>query len=115
MKLQSQPLQAIIILSLVQEGRRQEVGDKRQESLSSKLFNLFQLDSYFCCAALVSVASTQNDPLIDRGGERVVDIGVALLAVVLVFVVWQLSPRVEHAIIFALVLSIALIAFFWIR
>ncbi len=64
---------------------------------------------------LVSVAPTQNAPLINRSGERVVDIGVSLLAVALVFVVWKLSPRVEHAIIFALVLSIALIAFFLIR
>ena len=64
---------------------------------------------------LVSVAPTQNDPLINRGGEKVVDIGVSLLAVALVFVVWKLSPRVEHAIIFALALSIVLIAFFLIR
>jgi hypothetical protein len=64
---------------------------------------------------LVSVASTQNDPLIDRGEERVVYIGVALLAVASVIVVWKLSPRVEHAIIFASVLSIALIAFFLIH
>ncbi len=64
---------------------------------------------------LVSVSPTQNDPLINRGEEKIVDIGVSLLAVALVIVVWQLSPRVEHAIIFAFVLSIALIAFFVIR
>jgi hypothetical protein len=64
---------------------------------------------------LVSVAPPQNDPLLDRGGEKVVDLGVFLIAVASVIVVWKLSPRVEHAIIFALVLSIALMAFFLIR
>jgi uncharacterized protein YjbJ (UPF0337 family) len=37
------------------EGRRQKAEGRRQESLYSKLFNLFQLDSYLCHAALVSV------------------------------------------------------------
>lgn len=64
---------------------------------------------------LVSVASIQNAPLIDRGEERVVYIGVSLLAVASVIVVWKLSPRVEHAIIFASILSIVLIVFFLIR
>ncbi|HEY9832398.1 MAG TPA: hypothetical protein V6D26_17560 [Stenomitos sp.] len=64
---------------------------------------------------IISVSPTQNDPLINRSGEKFVDIGVSLIAVTLVFVVWKLSPRVEHAMIFAIVLSITLIAFFWIR
>ncbi len=38
---------------LVQEGRSQEAEGRRRESLYSKLFNLFQLDSYFCHAPLV--------------------------------------------------------------
>jgi hypothetical protein len=38
---------------LVQEGRRQQAEGRRKESLCSKLFNLFQLDSYFRHAALV--------------------------------------------------------------
>ncbi len=33
---------------LMQEGRRQKAEGRRQESLYSKLFNLFQLDSYLC-------------------------------------------------------------------
>ncbi len=37
----------------MQEGRRQEAEGRRKESLYSKLFNLFQLDSYFRHAALV--------------------------------------------------------------
>jgi hypothetical protein len=41
-----------ISFNLVQEGRRQEAEGRRKESLYSKLFNLFQLDSYFRHAAL---------------------------------------------------------------
>jgi hypothetical protein len=32
----------------MQEGRRQKAEGRRQERLYSKLFNLFQLDSYLC-------------------------------------------------------------------
>ena len=46
---------------LVQEGRRQEAEGRRQESLYSKLFNLFQLDSYLCHAALVALDATKCD------------------------------------------------------
>ncbi len=61
---------------------------------------------------LASVDSIQSDPLIDRGAQTVVRIGVALIAVLLVFIVWRLSPKLEHAIVFAALVSIALIAFF---
>ncbi len=64
---------------------------------------------------LISATPIQNDPLINRGEEKVVYIGVVLIAVALVIAVWKLSPRVEHAIIFAFVLSIALIGLFLIR
>jgi hypothetical protein len=40
------------LLLLVQEGRRKKAGGRRKESLYSKLFKLFQLDSYFRHAAL---------------------------------------------------------------
>jgi hypothetical protein len=40
------------ITQLVQEGRRKKAGGRRKESLYSKLFKLFQLDSYFRHAAL---------------------------------------------------------------
>ena len=42
-------------LALVQEGRRDKAGGKREEGLYSKLFNLFGLVGYFRRAALVSV------------------------------------------------------------
>ena len=38
--------------TLVQEGRRDRAGGKREESLYSKLLNLFELVSYFRRAAL---------------------------------------------------------------
>jgi hypothetical protein len=47
--------------NLVQEGRRQEAEGRRQESLYSKLFNLFQLDSYFCHAALAKMPGCLNN------------------------------------------------------
>lgn len=64
---------------------------------------------------LVSVAASQSDPLINQGAEKVVYVGIFLIAVVLTIAIWKLSPRVEHAIIFAFVVSIALIAFFLSR
>ncbi len=38
---------------LVQEGRSQEAEGRREESLYSKVFNLFSVVGYFCRAALV--------------------------------------------------------------
>jgi presenilin-like A22 family membrane protease len=57
----------------------------------------------------------QKDPLIDQRGEVIVKVCVILLAVGSVIAVKILSPRVEHAIIFAIVVSFGLIAFFLIR
>ena len=41
------------LFSLVQEGRRDKAGGRREERLYSKLFNLFGLVGYFRRAALV--------------------------------------------------------------
>ena len=43
---------SVAVYLLVQEGRRQEAEGRREESLYSKLFNLFQLDTYFRHAVL---------------------------------------------------------------
>jgi hypothetical protein len=59
--------------------------------------------------------SVQKDPLIDKRGETIVDVGVVLLAVSLVIAVKIISPKVEHAILLAIFLSLALIAFFFIK
>ncbi|CBN55805.1 MULTISPECIES: hypothetical protein [Kamptonema] len=61
------------------------------------------------------VQSAQKDPLIDRGGQVAVDIGVVLLAVTLVIAVKIISPRVEHAIVLAIFLSFVLIGLFLIK
>ena len=57
----------------------------------------------------------QKDPLIDQRGEAIVKVGVILLAVGSVIAVRILSPRVEHAIIFAIIVSFGLIAFLFIK
>ncbi|HEY9608210.1 hypothetical protein [Allocoleopsis sp.] len=64
---------------------------------------------------LTSAESIKKDPLIDYGGETLVDIGVILLAIGLVITVKIISPRVEHAILLAIFLSLALMGFFLIR
>lgn len=64
---------------------------------------------------LTSAESVQKYPLINQGGEALVDIGVILLAIGLVIVVKIISPRVEHAILLAIVLTLALLGFFFIR
>jgi hypothetical protein len=52
----------------VQEGRRQKAAERSKESLCNKLFNLFQLDSYFRQAALdICFPKNQSDnELIDK-------------------------------------------------
>ncbi|MEG4171806.1 MULTISPECIES: hypothetical protein [unclassified Microcoleus] len=63
----------------------------------------------------LAAESVQKDPLIDQRGETIVDVGVVLLAVSLVMAVKIISPKVEHAILLAIFLSLALIAFFFIK
>lgn len=64
---------------------------------------------------LMSPIQAQTDPLISQGGENLVYVGVVLVAIGLVVAVGILSPRIEHAVIFAILLSITLIAFFFIK
>lgn len=64
---------------------------------------------------LTSAASVHKDPLINRGGETIIDIGIILLAIGLVIAVRMISPRVEHAILLAIFLTFALIGFFLMR
>ncbi|MEG4107902.1 hypothetical protein [Microcoleus sp. S13_C5] len=63
----------------------------------------------------LAAESVQKDPLIDKRGETIVDVGVILLALSLVIAVKIISPKVEHAILLAIFLSLALIAFFFIK
>jgi hypothetical protein len=56
-----------------------------------------------------------QDPLIDWRGEETIRIAVVLLLIALTILVRFLSPRLEHAIIFALVASLIAIAFFVIH
>ncbi|HEY9605517.1 MAG TPA: hypothetical protein V6C85_28185 [Allocoleopsis sp.] len=64
---------------------------------------------------LTSATSVHKDPLINRGGETIIDIGIILLAIGLVIAVRMISPRVEHAILLAIFLTFALIGFFLMR
>lgn len=64
---------------------------------------------------LTSAESVQKDPLINRGGEMIVDVGIILLAIASVIAVRIISPKVEHAILLAIFLSFAIIGFFLIR
>lgn len=52
------------------------------------------------------------DSQIDTGGQHIVFLGVVLLAIMVVVVIGILSPKVEHAILAAIVLSFGLIGFF---
>lgn len=56
--------------------------------------------------------SVQSDPLIDKGGEITIYIGLAVLIIAAAAVVGAFSRRVEHAIVTALVLSLFPIVFF---
>lgn len=59
-----------------------------------------------------SVGATNSDPLIAKGGEKIVYMGCFLLVIGLVAIVGVVSRRIEYAILLALVLSVILIAFF---
>ncbi|HEY9674983.1 MAG TPA: hypothetical protein V6D11_26315 [Waterburya sp.] len=61
-----------------------------------------------------AVSHTQ-DPLIDWRGEETIRIAVVFLIIALTILVRFLSPRLEHAVIFALVASLIAIAFFVIH
>ena len=74
-----------------------------------------QLPASIASYVLMSAESVQKDPLINRGGETIVDIGIILLAIGLVIAVRIISPRVEHAILLAIFLTFALIGFFLMR
>jgi hypothetical protein len=56
--------------------------------------------------------ATQNDSLIARGLQTWQYVGIAALAIGAIVIVGMFSPRVEHAIAFAIFLSVVLIAFF---
>ncbi len=55
----------------------------------------------------------KEDPQIDTGGQHIIFLGVVLLAIMVVVVIGILSPRVEHAILAAIVLSLGLIGLFF--
>ncbi len=58
-------------------------------------------------------ANINQDPLINTQGQDTIYIGVALMFIVLALVLGKLFNKLEHAILFALVLSIMLIVFLW--
>ena len=75
------------------------------------IFLTQQLPATIAIYLLAAAESVQKYPLIDQRGETIVEVGVVLLAVVLVTAVRVLNPKVEHAIL----LSIGFIAFFFIK
>lgn len=61
----------------------------------------------------LAVDTPKRDPLIARNLEAWQYIGIIGLAVGLIVLVRIFSPRVEHAILFAIFLSVILIVFFF--
>ncbi|MEH2298023.1 hypothetical protein [Nostoc sp.] len=61
--------------------------------------------------AIQETPAPGNDPLIARGLQKEQYIGIIGLAIALITAVGFFSRRVEYAIAFAVILSIALIAF----
>ena len=59
-----------------------------------------------------SVATSQKDPMINQGLQHEQYIGLFAVAVGAIVIIRFLSPRVEYALLFAVALSIILIAFF---
>jgi hypothetical protein len=76
--------------------------------------NLFRLERLtIALQENLPLKATQNDLLIAaRGLQTWQYIGIAALAIGAIVIVGIFSPRVEHAIAFAIILSLVLIAFF---
>lgn len=53
----------------------------------------------------------KKDPLIAHGWDYVLYLGIFAIAIALIAIVGAVSPRVEHALYFALAISVVLIAF----
>ncbi|EKQ67015.1 hypothetical protein OsccyDRAFT_4834 [Leptolyngbyaceae cyanobacterium JSC-12] len=54
--------------------------------------------------------SQQGNPLLNRVGERLIYIGVSLIAIVLVMIVGLLNRRLDIAILLSLLLSVVITA-----
>ena len=58
-----------------------------------------------------SIDTPKKDPLIAQGWDYVLYLGIFAIAVASIAIMGVVSPRVEHALYFALALSVILIAF----
>lgn len=68
--------------------------------------------------ALIEIAQTTvpedpTDPLINRGEDKAIYIGIVLLVLAIAFAVKSLSTKVEHILLFAFGLSLLLVLVLW--
>lgn len=82
------------------------------EKINAKLVSIINSLLGRMQANLLVVDQTTKDPLITRKLEAWQYASIIALAVSLVVLIRVISPRLEHAILFAVFLSIALIIFF---
>lgn len=82
------------------------------EKINAKLVSIIDSLLGRMQANLLVVDQTTKDPLITRKLEAWQYASIIALAVSLVVLIRVISPRLEHAILFAVFLSIALIIFF---
>lgn len=61
------------------------------------------------------IAATPQDPLIALGDEQIIKICVLVILVAITITIGIISPRLEHAIIFAVFTSLITITFFVIN
>ena len=80
---------------------------------------LAQHGSLAAATALIQVAQSQvsnldtSDPLIDRDANVAIYIGLALLAVAIIFAIRGLNSKLERVLVFAFILSVVLILVLW--
>ena len=55
----------------------------------------------------------QKDPLIDYGAEHLIYFGVFLVVVAIAIILGMLSRKLEHALMFSLVLTVIFMIFLW--
>lgn len=78
------------------------------------MFLLFQRHlPLFALQAVRAQSNSQSDPLISKGGDIALYVGLFLLIIAIGCVIGIISRRLEYALLFALTLSAVFIVFLW--
>lgn len=64
-------------------------------------------------SVILQIQQQQKDPLIDYGAEHLIYFGVFLVVVAIAIIIGMLSRKLEHALVFSLILTVIFMVFLW--